>query len=101
VRSVPRNSFVNFGFGGGMSMHVTAACAAALGTLSAVCGLAWLVAIFGSQHYSDRAMRLLRRPPVEGQVPLTLGCGTKVDDTRDTPMAQGGCDGFGTPPGGT
>jgi len=30
-------------------------------------GLAWLTAIFGSPHYSDRAMRLLRRPPVESR----------------------------------
>jgi hypothetical protein len=29
-------------------------------------GVAWLTALFGSTFYSERAMRLLRRPPVGG-----------------------------------
>jgi hypothetical protein len=37
----------------------------ALGSLGALRGVAWCIALFGSERYSKRAMRLLRRPPVE------------------------------------
>jgi hypothetical protein len=37
----------------------------ALSSLSVPRGIAWLTALFGSDRYSERAMRLLRRPPVE------------------------------------
>jgi hypothetical protein len=43
---------------------------AALGSLGVPRGLAWLTAMFGRDKYSDRAMRLLRRPPVESAVHL-------------------------------
>lgn len=38
---------------------------AALSTIGLPRAVAWYTAMFGSKHYSKRALRLLRRPPVE------------------------------------
>ncbi len=40
--------------------------AVVVGSVSVPRGLAWIVALFGSDKYSERAMRLLRRPPLQG-----------------------------------
>jgi hypothetical protein len=47
-------------------LHALLGLAMAICGLSVPRGLAWLTALFGSDRYSERAMRLLRRPPVNG-----------------------------------
>jgi hypothetical protein len=48
-------------------LHALLDLAMAICGLSVPRGLAWLTALFGSERYSERAMRLLRRPPVDGR----------------------------------
>lgn len=48
-----------------MISHVVWAAVTLLASLS-VRRVAWLTALYGSQKYSERAMRLLRRPPLPG-----------------------------------
>jgi len=47
-----------------MPWHVLWAAATVLSGLSGMRSVAMVVALFGSDFYSDRAMRLLRRPPI-------------------------------------
>lgn len=47
-------------------LHALLDLAMAICGLSVPRGLAWLIALFGSERYSERAMRLLRRPAVNG-----------------------------------
>jgi len=49
-------------------MHPLLELAATLGgSLGAPRGFAWIIALFGNEQYSERAMRLLRRPPLRGK----------------------------------
>ena len=48
-----------------MTWHMFWAAVTVLSSLSVMRGLAWLTALFGSEYYSQRAMRLLQRPPLQ------------------------------------
>ena len=49
-----------------MPWHVFWAAATVLSSLGALRNVAMVTALFGSEYYSERAMRLLRRPPIQG-----------------------------------
>jgi hypothetical protein len=49
-----------------MAWHVFLLTGTVLSGISVPRGLAWLTALFGTEHFSQRAMRLLRRPPMDG-----------------------------------
>jgi hypothetical protein len=49
-----------------MAWHAILGAVAGISSLGLPRGVAWLTALFGSKFYSERAMRLLRRPPLAG-----------------------------------
>jgi hypothetical protein len=49
-----------------MTWHAFWAVVGVISSLGVMRGVAWLTALYGSQKYSERAMRLLRRRPLPG-----------------------------------
>jgi hypothetical protein len=49
-----------------VDLHAVVEAGVAICSIGVPPGLAWLTALFGSERYSERAMRLLRRPSLQG-----------------------------------